>query len=334
MAPIHSGPLNEENFHSPHFLGGWRFRTMVLTVLVSIIGYFLFTLWAGWHNVLDSVAQVGVWGILLSLFLSLVNYGLRFLRWQLFLKNLGHTVAWKSSLRIYMSGFSLTTTPGKSGEALRGVFLKEYGVPFRKSFGAFLAERFCDLMSVSILALGGLWLYPQARPILLLVALVVGFALYAVQKDRWMNGVIAFFKKILPNRFIKAIDFIHEMIFAFRSCFTPRVLSAAIALGVAAWLAEALALCALLNLAGYPLNFVLAIFIYGFSLVIGGITLLPGGLGGAEVTMFQLLLLNNVPASAAVAITLVVRLTTLWFSVFIGLIVLPKKQILWNRANS
>jgi uncharacterized protein (TIRG00374 family) len=67
--------------------------------------------------------------------------------------------------------------------------------------------------------------------------------------------------------------------------------------------------------------------------VIGGITLLPGGLGGAEVTMLQLLVLQNIPAPIAVAATLIIRLTSLWFSVFLGMIALPKNKILWNHKK-
>ena len=98
-----------------------------------------------------------------------------------------------------------------------------------------------------------------------------------------------------------------------------------------AWTAEAAALCYVLHLLGYDIGIITAAFVYGFSLVIGGITLLPGGLGGAELTMMQLLILNGVSAAVAVATTLVIRLTSLWFSVVLGMIALPKKQIFWEK---
>lgn len=322
-------PDLSEHSHA-HLLNGWRFKTLFITILLSIIGYLLFTLWGGWDNVVAAVKQVGLLGISAALLLSLFNYSLRFLRWQLFLKTLGHAIPWRPSLRIYMSGFALTTTPGKTGEALRGVFLKDYGVPFRKSFGAFFAERFCDLLSVSILASGGLWIYPQIRPVLLIVAALFVFILFAIQKDHWLHGVEKFAKRQLPERFAKTVEFILEMIIAFRTCFSTRIMLAAISLGVIAWTAEAVALYTLLHLLGYQIGLIAAAFIYGFSLVIGGITLLPGGLGGAEVTMLQLLILQGVIPSVAVAITLVIRLTSLWFSVLLGLIALPKKRILWH----
>lgn len=327
--PVEMALDKEISEHShAHLLNSWRFKSVFITILISIIGYFLFTLWGGWDNVVAAVTQVGILGISLALGLSLLNYSLRFLRWQLFLKTLGHPIPWRPSLRIYMSGFSLTTTPGKAGEALRGVFLKDYGVPFRKSFGAFFAERFCDLISVSILASGGLWIYPQARPVLFIVAAVLAFVLLAIQKDSWLQAAERFAKRQLPERFANPVEFILEMVIAFRSCFSTSVLLAAISIGVVAWMAEAVALYALLHLLGYQIDLVAAAFTYGFSLVIGGITLLPGGLGGAEVTMLQLLIMQNVIAPVAVAITLVIRLTSLWFSVFLGLIALPKKHIL------
>lgn len=322
---------DQQDFHR-HLIGGWRFKTLLLTVILSIVGYFLFTLWAGWDNVVKAVYQVGLFGIALALCLSLFNFSLRFLRWQFFLCSLGYRIPWMPSLRIYLSGFSLTTTPGKSGEALRGVFLKDLGVPFRVSLGAFFAERFYDLLSVTILAASGLWIYAGARPILLLVVFVLGFILYAVQKESWLQAIERLAKKWLPVRFGKGIEFFLEIALSFRACFSFRVMLPALLLGVIAWTAEGVALYGLLHLLGYNVHLITAIFIYGFSLVIGGITLLPGGLGGAEVTMLQLLMINNVEASVAVAVTLVIRLTSLWFSVMLGLICLPKKQILW-RCN-
>lgn len=322
--------LTDENHFHQHFINEKKFKLVIGTVLLSIIGYFLFTLWGGWENVISALKQVGFFGIATALSLSLINFGLRFLRWKYFLKVLGYSIPWTANLRIFMSGFSLTTTPGKTGEALRGVFLKDFGVPFRKSFGAFLSERTSDLLCVTILASTGLWIYPKARPILFIVASFITFLFIAIRKDSWINSLDKIAKKILPEKFSSVIDFFLETLRSFRSCFTAKVLAITSLLGVLAWTLEAVALKYLLYLLGYELSLLKAIFIYGFSLVIGGITLLPGGLGGAEVTMLQLLILQNIPTAVAVAVTLVIRLTSLWFSVFLGMIALPKNKILWK----
>lgn len=300
----------------------------MITILMSIICYFLFTIWAGWENVLAAVKQVGYLGIAVALGLSLINFAMRFLRWHYFLNVLGYSIPWAPSLRIFMAGFSLTTTPGKTGEAIRGVFLKDYGVPFRKTFGAFLAERTSDLLSVSVLASAGLWLYPAARPVLLIVAGVIGFLFFAVRKDSWLLALERLAKRAFSEKFAHVIEFFLETVRSFRSCFTTKVMTTGLILGVTAWICEAMALMYLVHLLGYEISPMTAIFIYGFSLVIGGITLLPGGLGGAEVTMIQLLILQSIPAAIAVAVTLVIRLTSLWFAVLLGMIALPKNIIM------
>lgn len=323
----------EPEFHE-HFIHGKKFRIVIFTVLLSIVGYFLFTLWGGWENVLRAVRQVGFSGIAIALGLSLINLGMRFLRWQYFLRTLGYVIPWASSLRIYLAGFSLTTTPGKTGEALRGVFLKDHGVPFRKTFGAFLAERTSDLLSVAIISSSGLWIYPETRPILLIVGSMIGFIFFALQKDSWIRRLEKAFRKILPDSWLPNVEFFLETIHSFRSCFTLKVLGTTLIFGVLAWGAEAMALLYIVHLLGFDISVMTALFIYGFSLVIGGITLLPGGLGGAELTMLQLLMQQNIPSSVAVAATLVIRLTSLWFSVFLGILALPKDKILWHRENS
>lgn len=325
-------PPAEMQLHE-HFISGQKFKIVLLTVLLSIIGYFLFTIWAGWENVINAIKQVGFLGIAAALGLSLINYAMRFLRWQYFLKVLGYSIPWKESLRIYMSGFALTTTPGKTGEALRSVFLKDHGVPFRKSFGAFLSERTSDLLSVTILASLGLWVYPTARPILLIVAGLLGFLFFAIHSDTCLRTLEKLAKKIFPEKFAHYIQFILESIHSFRICFSAKVLATTLILGLIAWSVEAMALLYILHLLGHAVPVITAIFIYAFSLVIGGITLLPGGLGGAEVTMLQLLVLQNIPAPIAVAATLIIRLTSLWFSVFLGMIALPKDKILWNHKK-
>lgn len=316
-----------------HFISGKKFKIVILTVIMSIVGYFLFTIWAGWGNVVYAIKQVGFFGILAALGLSVINLGCRFLRWQYFLKVLGYSIPWGPSLRIYISGFALTTTPGKTGESIRGVFLRDYGVPFRKSFGAFLSERTSDLLAVTILACAGLWLYPPVRPVLFIVAGFIGTLFFALHNDSFLRALEKLAKKIFSERFAHVITFFLEALHSFRNCFTPKVLSATLFLGIIAWVAEAMALMYILNILGYAISPLTAIFIYGFSLVIGGITLLPGGLGGAEFTMLQLLILQNIPAPAAVAVTLVIRLTSLWFSVFLGMLALPKDKILWNKKS-
>jgi glycosyltransferase 2 family protein len=310
-----------------HVLAGWRFTALIVTVIVSVIGYFLLSLWGGWDKVIDGFAKIGFLGVGVCLSIAFISYLFRFTRWNYFLHTLGHYVPWLKSLRIYISGFSLTTTPGKAGEAIRSVFLVDYGIAYRRSFGALLAERLSDFLAVVLLAMGGLLVHPAAWPVIIFSVLFIIGVLYTVQQDHWLKSIENWTNRKLKNRFAHIVEFIIETVLAFRSCFKTHVLIYGTVLGAIAWGLEGVILYFVLHMLGAEVSIYTAIFIHAFSLLIGAITLLPGGLGGAEVAMYELLIYNDVTTSVAVTATLVVRLCTLWFSVLLGLALLPKKQI-------
>ncbi|MGB1060716.1 MAG: flippase-like domain-containing protein, partial [Ketobacter sp.] len=77
----------------------------------------------------------------------------------------------------------------------------------------------------------------------------------------------------------------------------------------------------LLERLGQDISPIAAISIYGVAVLIGAISFLPGGLGSTEAVMGLLLIASGVPEPVAIAATLICRIATLWFAVFIGLIV-------------
>ena len=66
-----------------------------------------------------------------------------------------------------------------------------------------------------------------------------------------------------------------------------------------------------------------AIFVFSFSMIVGASSMLPGGLGSTEVTAVVLLRALGVDFDAAVVSTALVRVTTFWFAVGIGVCLLP-----------
>lgn len=319
--PNNSSPSDEQ------ILSKGKLRILVLMGLLTIVGYLIFSLVAGWDQVTSSLEQVGITGALVPMGLAFIGYLFRFARWTHFLHILGHKIPLWTSFRIYIGGFSLSITPGKTGEAVRSVFLKKFGVPYRESFGAFLAERFSDVMAVMLLAAGGLLCCPQTRPILFIVLTFVLTILFLIQSDRFLKGAERWFKKTLPHRFEEHITFILETVLSFRKCFSILTLLFGILLGAIAWGLEGFACYYLLRDLHANISLFHTIFVYAFALLVGAMTFLPAGIGGAELTLLQLLIFYDVPASTAVAVTIVIRLTTLWFSVLLGMLFLPRKML-------
>lgn len=309
----------------PQLLSKGKLSILITMILVTIAGYFIFSLWAGWDQVGKALEEVGFTGALVPLLCSFVGYCFRFIRWSHFLKILQQSVPLLASFRIYIGGFAFSVTPGKTGEMLRSVFLKKFGVPYRQSFGAFLAERFSDVMAVMLIAAGGLLCCPQTRSILFIVLLFVITILGIIQSDRCLIGLERFFKKTAPERFKDHIEFVLETILSFRRCFSLATLIYGILLGAIAWGLEGFGCYYLLRDLGADITLYNTLFIYAFALLVGAMTFLPAGIGGAELTLVNLFLLYDVPPSTAVAVTIVIRLCTLWFSVLLGMIILPRK---------
>ncbi|WP_200280238.1 lysylphosphatidylglycerol synthase transmembrane domain-containing protein [Rhabdochromatium marinum] len=313
-------------------LSGWRYRAVVYSVMLSALGYLGVSLWGGWREVVVAVAQVGLVGILIILSLSLVNYGLRFVRWQLYLNAMGHAVPWPPSLRIYLAGFALTATPGKAGETLRGVLLKAWSVPYLHSFAAFFSERLSDLLAVVLLTLFGLTLYPQAWPVIGIGAagVLAGLLLLSNQPllhrlEVRLNGDSKL--SILLRHVLQVAHQAHH-------CHQPKLLFSANALSLLAWTAEAMAFFLILHWMGFDTPLAFAVFVYAISMLAGALSFMPGGLGGAEGMMVAVLMWKGMTAADAVAATVLIRLATLWFAVVIGVMANLTLHASVNQARS
>ncbi|MFD2111791.1 lysylphosphatidylglycerol synthase transmembrane domain-containing protein [Thiorhodococcus fuscus] len=305
---------------SAPFLSGWRYRAVIYSVVLSALGYLGVSLWGGWHEVTAAAGQIGFIGLLIALSLSLLNYGLRFLRWQAYLDRMGHAVPWSPSLRIYLSGFALTTTPGKAGETLRGLLLKRWSVPYPHSFAAFFSERLSDLLAVLLLTLFGLTLYPDAWPIIGLGTASVALGLLTLSNQAFVHRLEAGLSG--DSKLTNLLRHLFQVAHQARRCHQPRLLAGAMLLSLIAWASEAVAFFLILRWMGMDVSLAFAVFVYALSMLAGALSFMPGGLGGAEGVMIGLLLWQGMDNSDAVAATLVIRVATLWFAVFLGFLML------------
>jgi len=297
-------------------------RALILSVVAAAIGYLAFSLWGGWREVVAALREVSLPVLMLLLVLSLVNYGLRFVRWQHYLTLFGHRVPWWPSLRIYLGGFALTTTPGKAGEALRCVLLQPRGVSWPHSLAALLAERLGDLIAILLLAAVGLAAYPPARGVVVVMAVLLLAMLLFIQRRVWLERLDGWLRSRFSGRpAVLAAGLIETILYSSR-LFSLPLLGYSIALGVVAWGAEGVAFWYLVQVLGTDMDLATALFIYAFAMLVGAVSFLPGGLGGAELTMVTLLTLNGMSPGVAVAATVLIRLATLWFAVLLGAVAL------------
>jgi glycosyltransferase 2 family protein len=254
--------------------------------------------------------------------LSLVNYALRFARWQLYLVRLGTRLPAVASLGVFLVGFLLSVTPGKAGELGKAWLVRELGggraLPV---VSAVLAERATDLLGVVLLVAfgalalpGGAWIAAAG------VALVAG----AVLLLGWRRGAHAVFARLerLPKVGAR-VAALEEAYDRLRDLLSPAMLAAGLALSAVAWGAEGVGFWIVVGDYAPGAGLVRAVFDYSASTLAGALSMLPGGLLAAEGSLAALLDAQGLDPAAAAGATLITRAATLWFAVALGLAALP-----------
>ncbi len=261
---------------------------------------------------------------LIAIGFTLVNYALRFLKWHYYLGQIGiRGISWGQSLRLFVAGFPLAVTPGKIGEALKGVWLNRLcKIPVGRGISVVLAERISDGMAVMILSTLGVVAYPQYWPAFATILGILLLIIIFSQIRPIALWLLNLGEKIpVANRMAHGIREFYEGSFAL---FRPRAVLLAVLLGAISWLGEGIGFYFILLGLGAPPSIQLmasAVFVLAFSTAIGAASALPGGLGAAEISIAGMLalILSESPAIATSA-TLLIRLATLWFGVALGLL--------------
>lgn len=254
--------------------------------------------------------------------LSLVNYGLRYLRWEIYLRRLGVALARGRSLAVFLVGFLLSVTPGKAGELGKAWLARELGGgPALRVIPAVFAERLTDLLgTVLLVAVGALPL--QAGPWIAAAGLAGVAAVVVVLT--WQRGAERIFSMLqrLPGVGAR-VHHLREMYGGLRGLLSPGLLLLGLSLSTLAWAAEGVGFFLVVRDYAPQADLLVSLFNYTAATVVGGLSMLPGGLGAAEGSLAALLHAQGLDTADAGSVTLVIRGATLWFAVLLGLLAVP-----------
>lgn len=318
-------PEPQEGSRAPtirSLLGKRLGRTVLIIGILTVLVYGGLIFYSDSAGILAAVANLPPGLLITAALLSCGNYLVRFVRWHLYLRHLGLRIPVGESSCVFLSGFSMTLTPGKVGEILKSVLLKNSrDIPLSRTTPIVLAERVTDLAGLVILiAIGSLAFSYGA---ILTASSVAGVSLIiALSASRRFANVFIGLCKHLPVVRSKTRQLSHAFE-VLRTLSSARVLLVSIPLSTLAWGLQCLGMYYLTL--GFPeieLSLVASCFAYSFPLLAGTIAMLPGGLGLAEVSMTgvlgQLAVVEDALPIAA-TITILVRLVTFWLAIGIGI---------------
>jgi uncharacterized protein (TIRG00374 family) len=325
---------------TPAILSGAKRRRLEYGIILSIVGFAALvaagSIYAGYDKVIGHIRSLPFGLIALMLGLSLVNYGLRVWRWHHLTLGIGAGVSFGRNTLYYFSGFALTTTPGKAGEALRVWFLERaHGVPYERGAPMFIGDRLADMVAYMFLTMIGsiAFIGTPYAPIGIGFMVVGCTVLGLLARPRIILFLINWGWGLISRRLPRLIAKLRRTVRTMSELMTFRTFGFAAFLGWVGWAAEVVAFWALLEALGAEVSFLQAMFVFAFSVTAGALVLLPGGLGGTEGAMIGLLSLIGVEFGVAVAATAVIRLTTLWFAMALGVLPLVYTMRLMRRIG-
>ncbi len=293
---------------------------VLLGVAVGVVIYVAFSIWANARSVGQALANFR-WPVAgVAIALAFLNYLIRFARWHYYLKVLGLKVPVGHSFLVFLGGFSLTVTPGKLGEVVKSLLLREsHGIAATRTAPIVVAERFTDLMALLVLACVGIFTFEADPRFLLVGAGLIGFGLIVVSVAPvarfclWLTGRVPLVRRLTPK--------LAEAYQTTATLLRPQPLLFGLLLATTSWFAECAAFWAVVHgFATASVDIQAATFIYASMTIAGALSFLPGGLGVTEAGMLAMLgkLATGCGRGVAAAATFITRLCTLWFAVLVG----------------
>lgn len=310
-----------------------QIRALIISVTLAGIIYGLWIVLSEPEKIYQSFHQVGWQGMGLLLGLSLFNYGVRALRYHYLMLVLGDRVPLGLNILYYFSGFALTTTPGKAGESIKAIYLKKFNVPFSHVIAVLLSERLLDLIAVWFIAMLSIFHFNEYQLLIIAISIGLTAGTFLLQKPIVSRILYRWSGRTKHQWLSKILDFTSNALEKTGKLLNLKSYVIGLGLGVLAWGSEAYGFVVLLQLLGYSLDPVVLASIYAASMLVGALSFLPGGLGGAEITMHFLLLELSVTQADSIAATLVCRIATLWFAVVIGILVILGLELYYYQQE-
>lgn len=293
-------------------------KNIFISLGIAGILYLGFTIYANISNVIFAFASFNWFLIPLLLALSLTNYCVRFVKWDYYLNIVDVKIKRIDSFSIFMSGLIMSVTPGKMGELLKSYLVREVAkTPVSKTFPIVFAERITDFIALIFIALFGAYVFNFGREVVIGVGIFFLVILVIISNRGIALTIIGLFEK---SKFLrKHLESIHNAYESSYRMLRPMPLIYMTLLSLVSWSFECLAYHLILINFNLEVSFLWSAFSYGFAIIVGAISMLPGGLGVTEGSLTFMLVRSNFPKNIAVASTFIIRVATLWFAVFVGI---------------
>ena len=309
-------------------------KNLVLALGLGVVVYLVLAVLADSED-LGSALGGFRWSLVPVIFgLVALSYVVRFVRWSYYLKLLEATMPLRPNVAIFVAGLSMTISPGKLGEVLKSVFIRQVnGAPIARTAPAVVAERATDGTGMILWGLMGALAFSFGLEALLLflAIAVVGIAVLRSKRLSLLAERVLL-KLPLLRRLAPHLGEFHG---ASNELLGTRPLIVGTLISFFSWGLEILAVYLCAVGIGAEVPFLMLVFVFVVGSFAGAFSMLPGGIGAAEAGMYGMFVgVAGISAGVAAGLTLVIRLATLWFATLLGVIgLLVVRRVIGEPAD-
>lgn len=294
-------------------------RNFILALVLGVAVYLALSIFSGFDDLRAALANFR-WSLIpIILGLVFVSYIGRFFRWVYYLRILDIYVPPKINAAIFTAGLSMTISPGKLGEVLKSLFIRQAnGTPVARTAPIVIAERVTDGTGMIIWGLLGALAFSRGPGLMLLFLAVTVVGVVVLRSKRLSLLAERIMEKLpLVNRISGHLGAFHG---ASDELLSTRSLVVTTVISFITWGFEILAVYFCAVGIGVDIPFLMLVFIFAVSSILGSLSMLPGGIGAAEAGLAgQFVTIAGLSSGIAVALTMVIRLATLWFAILLGM---------------
>jgi uncharacterized protein (TIRG00374 family) len=298
----------------------WRnwFRTSLMFLVIGGGVYCAGSIWASRAAIANAPIDLSYTDFGRVIGLVTAGVGIRALRWYYYVRCRAWPVPFRAAMVSLLASFSLTATPGKAGELVKAVLLRSaYGVSVADCAGVLFAERVGDLVAVLLLALCTLTRVSDLAVYVVIAAAVLTCSFVVLTRRSLHERIFAMAARV--PRLKRPARALAELLAASRTLLRPVPVAVGFALALIAWTMEGSALYILVTrIFDFPISFTFALGVFGLSTLVGALSMIPGGIGGAEAVIVLLLARAGATTITGSAIAFIFRLCTLWLFSAIG----------------
>ena len=291
-----------------------------VVIIATISLYFIFLVISDLGEVYAQLNKMDTNYLPIILLLIPLCWIVLFTRWNLLLKNSNIHVPVKDNLKIYMSGFALSITPGKVGELIKSQLLKnKFGIPREKTAPIVLVEQLYNIIGIIGVSILGLWYFEFGAHIILIAASLLVIILILISSKRLFEKFLTLLSRIkFLSQYTSAFSNSYDVL---RKSTRGWVVVYASALSIAFWLVESvIAYFVLLSFGVNHIEFLSVITTYTSSIILGVASFLPLGIGVVEGSLAGFFTLQGVDVSVALTLVIFIRIFTRWIAVSVGFV--------------